>query len=134
MHQSPEAVETEETGLSPDRLDPSLVSMLDRSKISSPQAVVEPALLPQKIQTLALGSRHGATDKEAETEAVTHPFEDTELARRLPDIMIRRYDPSLQEADTALIRSLISQDLSEPYGIYVYRYFLFTWPTLTWLV
>src|ERR1700722_465196 len=32
------------------------------------------------------------------------------------------------------IRELITKDLSEPYSIYVYRYFLFQWPELCWMV
>lgn len=32
------------------------------------------------------------------------------------------------------IRELISKDLSEPYSIYVYRYFLYQWPDLCFMV
>ena len=32
------------------------------------------------------------------------------------------------------IRELISKDLSEPYSIYVYRYFLYEWPDLCFIV
>lgn len=32
------------------------------------------------------------------------------------------------------IRQLISQDLSEPYSIYVYRYFLYQWGDLCFMV
>lgn len=32
------------------------------------------------------------------------------------------------------IRQLISKDLSEPYSIYVYRYFLYQWGDLCFLV
>ena len=31
------------------------------------------------------------------------------------------------------IRQLISKDLSEPYSIYVYRYFLYQWPDLAFM-
>ncbi|KAK9450396.1 acyl-CoA N-acyltransferase [Limtongia smithiae] len=37
---------------------------------------------------------------------------------------------STTEADLDAIRLLISRDLSEPYGIYVYRYFIYQWPQL----
>jgi peptide alpha-N-acetyltransferase len=33
-----------------------------------------------------------------------------------------------------LINQLIESDLSEPYSIYTYRYFLHAWPQLTLLV
>lgn len=32
------------------------------------------------------------------------------------------------------IRQLISKDLSEPYSIYVFRYFLYSWPDLAFMV
>jgi hypothetical protein len=69
-----------------------------------------------------------------QTSLAYHVLEDKHLANAIPGIMIRRYDSSRQEEDTSLIRALISTDLSEPYGIYVYRYFLFNWPDLTWMV
>ena len=31
------------------------------------------------------------------------------------------------------IRELIARDLSEPYSIYTYRYFINSWPNLCWL-
>ncbi|KAK9478735.1 acyl-CoA N-acyltransferase [Lipomyces japonicus] len=37
------------------------------------------------------------------------------------------------ETDLTAIRQLISSDLSEPYGIYVYRYFIYQWPHLCFL-
>ncbi|KAK5009508.1 acyl-CoA N-acyltransferase [Cryomyces antarcticus] len=44
-----------------------------------------------------------------------------------------QYDPSKEEFYTAAIRQLISKDLSEPYSIYVYRYFLYTWGHLCYM-
>ncbi|KAK9453982.1 acyl-CoA N-acyltransferase [Dipodascopsis uninucleata] len=41
--------------------------------------------------------------------------------------------PLGHEDDLLSIRNLISQDLSEPYGIYVYRYFIYQWPELCFL-
>jgi len=32
------------------------------------------------------------------------------------------------------IRQMISKDLSEPYSIYVYRYFLYQWADLSYMV
>ncbi|KAK9466580.1 acyl-CoA N-acyltransferase [Lipomyces arxii] len=37
------------------------------------------------------------------------------------------------ERDLTAIRKLISLDLSEPYGIYVYRYFIYQWPHLCFI-
>jgi peptide alpha-N-acetyltransferase len=41
-----------------------------------------------------------------------------------------QYDHSLEAEYLPAIRSLISKDLSEPYSIYVFRYFLYQWSHL----
>jgi hypothetical protein len=45
-----------------------------------------------------------------------------------------QYEPSEEEYYLPLIRQLISKDLSEPYSIYVYRYFLYQWGDLCYTV
>jgi peptide alpha-N-acetyltransferase len=50
------------------------------------------------------------------------------------DLQYIQYDPSKEEQYLPLIRSLISKDLSEPYSIYVYRYFLYQWGDLCYMV
>jgi peptide alpha-N-acetyltransferase len=40
-------------------------------------------------------------------------------------------NPYVDETQLPTIMQLISQELSEPYTIYTYRYFLHTWPNLT---
>lgn len=44
-----------------------------------------------------------------------------------------RYDAALENTYVPAMRSLISQELSEPYSIYVYRYFLYQWGELCYL-
>ncbi|KAI9659261.1 MAG: N-alpha-acetyltransferase mak3 [Trizodia sp. TS-e1964] len=44
-----------------------------------------------------------------------------------------QYDNSKEEQYLAAIRALISKDLSEPYSIYVYRYFLYQWGELCFM-
>jgi len=44
-----------------------------------------------------------------------------------------QYDTSLERQYLPAIRALISKDLSEPYSIYVYRYFLYQWGDLCFL-
>ncbi|KAL8735592.1 MAG: hypothetical protein Q9166_000761 [cf. Caloplaca sp. 2 TL-2023] len=44
-----------------------------------------------------------------------------------------RYHSSKESTYLATIRQLISNDLSEPYSIYVYRYFLYQWGDLCFL-
>ncbi|CAI4214608.1 unnamed protein product [Parascedosporium putredinis] len=44
-----------------------------------------------------------------------------------------QYSHDLEEKYLPSIRSLISRDLSEPYSIYVYRYFLYQWAHLCFM-
>ena len=61
-------------------------------------------------------------------------MEATCLARRLGELNYIQYEHSLEEKYLPAIRSLISKDLSEPYSIYVYRYFLYQWGHLCFMV
>lgn len=45
-----------------------------------------------------------------------------------------QYHGSKEEEYLPAIRQLISKDLSEPYSIYVYRYFLYQWGDLCYMV
>ncbi|CEJ93404.1 Putative N-terminal acetyltransferase c complex catalytic subunit mak3 [[Torrubiella] hemipterigena] len=44
-----------------------------------------------------------------------------------------QYEHSLENTYLPAIRSLIAKDLSEPYSIYVYRYFLYQWAHLCFM-
>eukprot|EP00899_Mesostigma_viride_P015564 jgi/Mesvir1/24008/Mv10754-RA.1 len=46
------------------------------------------------------------------------------------EVVIRQY---LSEEDLPLVMHLIDHDLSEPYSIFTYRYFLHNWPQLCFL-
>ena len=46
-------------------------------------------------------------------------------------LVYKRYT---DESELSAIMALIAQDLSEPYSIYTYRYFLHSWPSLCILV
>ena len=50
------------------------------------------------------------------------------------DLQYVQYEPSKEEQYLPAIRQLISKDLSEPYSIYVYRYFLYQWGDLCYMV
>ena len=52
----------------------------------------------------------------------------------LPDLHYIQYDSAKEAQYLPAIRELISKDLSEPYSIYVYRYFLYQWGNLCFLV
>ncbi len=45
-----------------------------------------------------------------------------------------QYHSSKESVYLSAIRQLISRDLSEPYSIYVYRYFLYQWGDLCFMV
>lgn len=45
-----------------------------------------------------------------------------------------QYEHSLEKKYLPSIRALIAKDLSEPYSIYVYRYFLYQWGDLCFMV
>lgn len=49
-------------------------------------------------------------------------------------IRYEQYDPAKEEVLLPAISDLISGDLSEPYSIYVYRYFLYEWGRLCFVV
>ena len=51
-----------------------------------------------------------------------------------PELDYVQYEPAKEEQFLPAIRQLISKDLSEPYSIYVYRYFLYQWGDLCYMV
>ena len=51
-----------------------------------------------------------------------------------PGIRYVQYESSKEPEYVPKIRQLISKDLSEPYSIYVYRYFLYQWGDLCFMV
>ncbi|CAC9884910.1 unnamed protein product [Aureobasidium pullulans] len=51
----------------------------------------------------------------------------------IPDLYYIQYDPDKEAQYLSAIRELISKDLSEPYSIYVYRYFLYQWADLCYM-
>ncbi|KAI0012388.1 acyl-CoA N-acyltransferase [Xylariaceae sp. FL0662B] len=59
---------------------------------------------------------------------------DIPRATQLPgDLQYLQYEHALEEKYLPAIRALISKDLSEPYSIYVYRYFLYQWAHLCYM-
>ncbi|RMJ23897.1 acetyltransferase [Aspergillus sp. HF37] len=50
-----------------------------------------------------------------------------------PPLRYQRYDGARENEYVPSMRQLISKDLSEPYSIYVYRYFLYQWGDLCFL-
>lgn len=52
----------------------------------------------------------------------------------LSELKYIQYSHGLEAQYLPAIRALISKDLSEPYSIYVYRYFLYQWGHLCFMV
>ena len=52
----------------------------------------------------------------------------------LAEVRYIQYHSSKETTYLSAIRQLISRDLSEPYSIYVYRYFLYQWGDLCFMV
>jgi GNAT superfamily N-acetyltransferase len=50
-----------------------------------------------------------------------------------PPLRYERYDSAREDEYVGAMRQLISKDLSEPYSIYVYRYFLYQWGELCFM-
>ncbi|KAK0750409.1 acyl-CoA N-acyltransferase [Schizothecium vesticola] len=62
------------------------------------------------------------------------PTPPTALSSKPPiELQYIQYDHSLEAQYLPAIRALISKDLSEPYSIYVYRYFLYQWGHLCYM-
>lgn len=60
---------------------------------------------------------------------------DVSKVTHLPaDLQYIQYEHGLEAKYLPAIRSLIAKDLSEPYSIYVYRYFLYQWGHLCFMV
>ncbi len=61
--------------------------------------------------------------------------EATKYMTGLPsELRFVQYQHALESRYLPAIRALISKDLSEPYSIYVYRYFLYQWAHLCYMV
>lgn len=57
-----------------------------------------------------------------------------EKAASPPQFRYIQYDSVKENEYVPAMRQLISTDLSEPYSIYVYRYFLYQWGDLCFMV
>lgn len=74
---------------------------------------------------------HEAPQLPALDATILPPSEIGKLIQVNPsDIAYIQYDISLEPTYLPQMRALIAKDLSEPYSIYVYRYFLYQWPDL----
>jgi peptide alpha-N-acetyltransferase len=63
-----------------------------------------------------------------------NPKDDKGQPELPPDLRYIQYEHAFEKQYLPSIRALISKDLSEPYSIYVYRYFLYQWGDLCFMV
>lgn len=68
------------------------------------------------------------------TSALRQMAEGERIGKLPSELQYIQYDNSLEKQYLPAIRGLISKDLSEPYSIYVYRYFLYHWGELCFMV
>jgi N-alpha-acetyltransferase 30 len=59
---------------------------------------------------------------------------DQATLQQSPQLRYVQYDAVREDEFLPQIQGLISKDLSEPYSIYVYRYFLYQWGELCFMV
>ena len=59
----------------------------------------------------------------------------SQKAHKLPtELRYLQYEHALERQYLPYIRALMKEELSEPYSIYVYRYFLYQWGDLCFMV
>lgn len=81
--------------------------------------------LDADLSDIACGSKTVDVEKQAEEQR------EPDVKKELPPVEYVQYESELQ---MPLIMKLIQKDLSEPYSIYTYRYFIHNWPKLCFLV
>jgi len=86
-----------------------------------------PAVSSQSAECCA----SGVHSEESSGYSSSHEESRQKSARDASDIHYVSYESELQMPD---IMRLIQKDLSEPYSIYTYRYFIHNWPKLCFLV
>ncbi|KAI4671475.1 N-alpha-acetyltransferase 30 [Alternaria novae-zelandiae] len=75
----------------------------------------------------------GNEDGDVTVDATATAAPSTKQLKEPDDLQYVQYEPSQEEQYLPAIRQLISKDLSEPYSIYVYRYFLYQWGDLCYM-
>ena len=72
--------------------------------------------------------------QEADKDEYNHPATvRAAFQHEVPGIVYQQYSLEKEEEYLPQIRELITKDLSEPYSIYVYRYFLYQWAELCFM-
>ena len=93
-------------------------------------------------KSIALNSESKAEDEESSSKENAEEENQTDkvLAESLDSLQLSSSDEDIDyvgyesELQMGAIMALITKDLSEPYSIYTYRYFIHNWPNLCFLV
>jgi hypothetical protein len=95
-----------------------------------PRGFVDPrARLPKEI----LDELEAEEAEEAAREAARAAAEAAEEPLNPQDVEIRFEDYHDEDTQIQVIMDLVDNELSEPYNIFTYRYFVNNWPNLTFL-
>ncbi|KAK4994478.1 N-alpha-acetyltransferase 30 [Elasticomyces elasticus] len=97
---------------------------------------VSPEVDQLKIERVLRITSDGSNEASSDGVAAsgTNKSTDTTASPAPPsEIRYIQYDKRLEASHLPAIRRMISMDLSEPYSIYVYRYFLYSWPHLCFM-
>jgi peptide alpha-N-acetyltransferase len=78
-------------------------------------------------------SQDDAPKPEAATKTTPTTTTTTTVTELRPQLRYVRYEHSRENEYVPAMKQLISKGLSEPYSIYVYRYFLYQWGDLCFL-
>lgn len=78
-----------------------------------------------------LSSKENAEGENQDGKVLVESFDSLQVSSSDEDIEYVGYESELQ---MGAIMALITKDLSEPYSIYTYRYFIHNWPNLCFLV
>ena len=100
--------------------------------------------IQENIQSVPLLEDEGSSSsKSSQSSSVSTSTEDEKVSGLLSNVSLQEEsssDPSAvsfiqyrDETQMPLIMKLIQKDLSEPYSIYTYRYFIHNWPNLCFL-
>ncbi|XP_063705056.1 N-alpha-acetyltransferase 30A [Culicoides brevitarsis] len=95
-------------------------------KLSLKVAQEQPSAPPKQVNGVKKHKEALNSSPTSTQEQVTEP----QTQENKPKIEYKEYESELQMPD---IMQLIQNDLSEPYSIYTYRYFIHNWPKLCFL-
>lgn len=77
------------------------------------------------------------TQADPQSQSQSHPqtkSKENEKGQNASQYTYIQYDPSKETTYVSAMQQLIMTELSEPYSIYVYRYFLYQWGELCFMV